>query len=93
MNISHQHKNNKPIRGPDENLVPRLTCSLVIKIYHFSEKSKENNLNFMKIYICLSKLLCLDGNLLEKSAFYGILYSRCIFDCFQKNHVKGSVSL
>ena len=93
MNISHQHKNNKPIRGPDENLVPRLTCSLVIKIYLFLKKSKENDRKFQEIYICLSKLLCLDGNLLEKSAFYGILYSRYIFDCFQKNHVKGSVSL
>ena len=55
MNISHQHKNNKPKRGPDENLVPRLTCSLVIKIYLFLKKSKENNLNFMKILYLLFK--------------------------------------
>ena len=73
MNISHQHKNNKPKRGPDENLVPRLTCSLVIKIYHFSEKSKEKYLNFARNLYSQAKLFCFPVNLLEKTAFDGIL--------------------
>ena len=92
MNISHQHKNNKPKRGPDENLVPRLTCSLVIKIYHFSEKSKAKYLKIVIILYLQSKLFCFPTNLLEKTAFYGILYKRCIFNCFQKKFYKDRLS-